>query len=405
MTQPSGQAQQAAAAGTAAISPVARRPRALYALLALFAVDMALNTAAVAISVPGEYWDTVLLIGAGVIAVARLAAFTGLWRGNGSARELLVVGQTFLAGALALVAFIFYSGFLHSGSAFVLGLRSAAVVCMLLGSLLAVSGVVREWCSHGRFRVIRRPGQGAPATEEDPDGGTGLGEWTGVVGWGWAADVPIVRIGGFDSEPFVEAKARRCRTLVWGTYQGFPAMVAQMRFIKRVPSGTAGPDMQTVHEAKYYDVVCAVLETDTALPELTVRQRKDATGVVADVLKGDNARAALQRSNVSLPEHRVGSLFSARSSSEEFARQLVTPELMEAVAPAPGMDVFRFNFRFTGTKVVVWSMMTADMRPESIKQQLGRAHDLYRRAAPLARTAPASKPAFAPLQELTEQLR
>src|SRR5699024_5894131 len=151
-----------------AVPPVARRPRGLHVLLAVFVVDMVLNTAAVVISVPGEYWAAVLLVGAGVIAVARLAVFIGLWLGNDTARPLLVVGQTFFAAALALAAFFAYSGFLHSGSAFVLGLRIAAIVCMLVGTALGTSGLVREWCSGGRFRVVRRPGQANPVAEEDP---------------------------------------------------------------------------------------------------------------------------------------------------------------------------------------------------------------------------------------------
>lgn len=405
MTQPSGQVPQAAAQGTTpAVPPVARRPRALYVLLTVFVVDMVLNTAAAGFAVLGAWGAMVLGIGAALIAAARIAAFVGLWKGNGTAREFFAIGNFCFAGALAVVATI---GFALSGDeqygGVILALRTAAIVFLLLGGFLGIGAIIREWCAGGTFHLVRRPGQRMPVQEE-PEQCAGLGEWTARYDWGWAADVPIVRIGGLNSEPFVETKHRRCRTLIWGSYQGMSAMVAQVRFIRMVPMNNNRIDRRVVHRAQHWDVVCAVLETGTPLPELTVRQKKNTLSAVQSAVSGDNVRGLFQSSNVALPQHSAGGLFFARSDSGEFAQRLVTPQLMDAMAPSEGTGMFNFNFRFTGDKVLVWTLLTADMRPEFVESQIARAYELFRQSAPLARTAPASEPAFDQLHAITGRL-
>src|SRR5699024_972174 len=127
-------------------------------------------------------------------------------------------------------------------------------------------------------------------------------------------------------------------TVLWGNFQGFPAMVTQLRYFKQVPRYRrwwwrhGRVPMRTV----YWDKLCAVLETGNVLPDLTVQQKRDAFTKFTDALQLDDPQYFTRTDrNAPVPPHWAADRFWAgtRAGDTSFAQRFVTPQLLEYLMP------------------------------------------------------------------------
>lgn len=242
--------------------------------------------------------------------------------------------------------------------------------------------------------------------------------WAQQRGWQFRQGGPANVLGMVPGVPFGEYGRKRLLFAGWGAHQGLPAVTMRVGFKVSSPGHNAVGVGATVNS---HELWLAVLEVPAPLPALEVQKRKDTLTKLGSVRHWGKL---FQGNGIEFPDLPEMARYRVEASNEQFARWLMTPEVLtmmvppthtlspdQLIDPNGWLSPFDFLFAFAGRRIVVWSDVRGPRAREMGVQHIDRCLDnafwLYQRVPQQVYNDPSgveADRAGAPVQELVSQL-